>query len=284
MNLNFGTPSSQEFRAYARAEGQAATTADDVVVGTWSTSGERQAYLDRRSRVIVVALPAMALAVVGYAMIKPEDRSWVEWSGTGALVVAAILLTWCLMPYWASGRAYRQRKLATAAARVDKAVEDIAAAEDLPLPMLFKLNRRQLDEYQEMTKKQQRSAFLLTQAASVAAFVALTAGVVLTFRMSADGGRYVVGGLSGLGALLSSFLAKTFYRSHQDANQQLNHYYLEPQRTGRILAAERLARWLKEEPASRYTEEMVRELLKWEMPSANGLTPPPGSEASTPAP
>ena len=150
MNLNFGTPSSQEFRAYARAEGQAATTADDVVVGTWSTSGERQAYLDRRPRVIVVALPAMALAVVGYAMIKPEDRSWVEWSGTGALVVAAILLTWCLMPYWASGRAYRQRKLATAAARVDKAVEDIAAAEELPL----------------------------------------------TFRMSADGGRYVVGGLS----------------------------------------------------------------------------------------
>jgi len=33
--------------------------------------------------------------------------------------------------------------------------------------------------------------------------------------------KYVVAGLSGLGALLSAFLANTFYQAHRDANKQL---------------------------------------------------------------
>jgi hypothetical protein len=149
---------------------------------------------------------------------------------------------------------------------VDQAVRDIASRPDLPLTQLFELNRRQLDEYQEMTKKQQRSAFLLTQIASVAAFVALVVGIVLSFQGNTATEKYVVAGLSGLGALLSGFLANTFYQSHRAANDQLNRYYLEPQRTGRILAAERLARYLNEEPGMLHTNRMIEALLSWEMP------------------
>lgn len=99
---------------------------------------------------------------------------------------------------------------------------------------------------------------------------------MLSFSDNPASEKYVVAGLTGLGALLSAFLANTFYQSHRDANEQLNHYYLEPQRTGRILAAERLARFLNEEPGAGYADRMIEALLKWEMPTIQGGTADPG--------
>lgn len=168
----FGSPTSAEFRAPDPPGGMEGP----LQVDTWSTSHERDVYMQRRFFIIGSALGASAVAAVGWALIRPEGRGNDEWWGVALLLVSAVLLLWCLMPYWASRRAYVQRKRATAAARVDQAVRDIATLPDLPLTKLFELNRRQLDEYQEMTKKQQRSAFLLTQIASIFAFLALAAG------------------------------------------------------------------------------------------------------------
>jgi len=258
----FGQPSSAEFRETRPDQ----KIADQLIIDTWSTSREREIYMQRRLSIVLAAIGAVGLATFGWKLIRPEGRSSSQWWGTAVLGLAAVMLLWCLMPYWASRRAYLQRKRATAAARVDQAVRDIASRPDLPLTMLFELNRRQLDEYQEMTKKQQRSAFLL-QIASVVAFLALVVGIGLSLQDNPGTGKYVVAGLSGLGALLSAFLANTFYQSHRDANNQLNRYYLEPQRTGRILAAERLARYLNEEPGMAHTNRMIEALLSWEMPA-----------------
>lgn len=280
MDWRFGAPTGDEFR-----DQHDASALHVPPVDTWSTSVERDAYIKRRPALLAVAGILLALGALGWGLIRPESMSLAQWWGRALLGAVAAALVWCLVPYWASRRAFRQRKLATATARVDEAIQRIALPwgpeeSQLPLSRLFELNRRQLDEYQEMTKKQQRSAFLLTQVASVAAFAALVVGISLTFQNIPDSEKYVVGGLSGLGALLSGFLAKTFFASHQAANEQLNRYYLEPQRTGRILAAERLARCLKDQPASQYTGQMITELLKWEMPSPNGDSPP--SEESAP--
>lgn len=255
--LRVGTPSGDEFRG----------SQGGLVVDTWSTSPERDSYFERLPFIMIALGVALVIAVIGWALVRPSDRTAGQWFGEGSLVLVGLILFLCLMPFWASRRAYFQRKHATAEARVDRSVELIAKRDDLPLNMLFELNRRQLDEYQEMTKKQQRSAFRLTQVASVIAFLALIAGVVLSMQNSPGSEKYVVAGLSGLGALLSAFLANTFYQAHRDANRQLNRYYLEPQRTGRIIAAERLARFLHE-PA--YANRMIKSLLEWEMPIEPG--------------
>lgn len=241
---------------------------EPVPVDTWSTSNERELYLNRRPFVYGVVALCLLLAVVGWLLLRPNNTGWREWIGYAAFGFVALGIIWCLTPYMASRHAFAQRRRATAAARVDLAIRQLGneGTQELPLTRLFQLNRRQLDEYQEMTKKQQKSAFLLTQMASVVAFLALVVGVVISFQDSPASQRYVAAGLSGLGALLSSFLASTFYKAHADANRQLNLYYLEPQRTGRILAAERLARDLREDPGKEHVASLIEALLRWEMP------------------
>ncbi len=241
---------------------------EDFAVDTWSTSQERDVYLRRRLGIAAFAIPAGILGLLGWFLARPSDQPSEEWWGQAAMVVALVILTWCLVPYWASRRAYIERRRARAAARVDKAVSEIARAGDLPIAKLFELNRRQLDEYQELTKKQQRSAYLLTQVASVLAFIAVLIGVLVAFSNATLTEKYLSGGLSALGAVLSTFLAQTFFRSHRDANAQLNHYYLEPQQTGRILAAERLARFLNENPGATFAAPMITALLEWDRPKS----------------
>lgn len=154
----------------------------DVLVDTWSTSRERDLYLQRRQFVMLGVGCVLLLAVLGWLLMRPEETLWRKWIGLGVLGVAVVVTVSCSTPYWASRRAFVQRKRATAAARVDWAIRRLADDSDreLPLVRFFQLNRRQLDEYQEMTKKQQKGAFFLTQAASIAAFLALVAGVVIS--------------------------------------------------------------------------------------------------------
>ena len=180
---------------------------------------------------------------------------------------AAAIILYSLVPYAAARSAYRQRRLATASAKVDEAIRDACSGEHpLEIPKLFQLNRRQLDEYQLLTRKQQRSAFVLAQAASVVAFVVLVGGVLLALGQRQPIDKYVTGGLSALGSLLSGFLAATFFASHRDANKQMNLYYLEPQRTGRLLAVERVAK-LDPPMDATIRAELVKAVLAWEMPA-----------------
>lgn len=273
VSKSFGSPSTAEFRNPPQSGAAENMQGDEsaVDVDTWSTSRERDAYMRRRLSILLAAMLALAIGALGWYLIRPGASATGRWWGIATLGFGAVLLLWCLVPYWASRRAYTQRKRATASARVDKAVQDIATDKELSITKLFELNRRQLDEYQEMTKKQQRSAFLLTQIASVVAGVALVVGIVLSFRGPTGAETYVVSGLSGLGALLSAFLANSFFQSHRDANDQLNRYYVEPERTGRILAAERVARFLKDEPGITHADKIIDALLT----ASNSLSPDP---------
>lgn len=117
-----------------------------------------------------------------------------------------------------------------------------SVTEALSLNGLFELNRRQLDEYQLLTRRQQRIAFQLAWCASVVAFLVLVVGTVITFSSGfPTEEQFLAGGLTTVGTVLSGFLGKTFFDGHQKATDQLNHYYKEPYWTGRILAAERIA-------------------------------------------
>lgn len=76
----------------------------------------------------------------------------------------------------------------------------------------------------------------------------------------------MIAGLAELGALLSSYLGKTFFEGHRAAMEQLNFYYAEPSLTGRVLAAERIAENMVRKPQATYAKEFVRTLLTWKPP------------------
>jgi len=241
----------------------ATSTVDPFETPTWAGSGERQTYIKRRVPNYFSAVGGACLIFTGAVGVTHYSHPFHGWAA-GILVAGAVVVLYSTVPYIAARAAFLERRRATASARVDKAVNELAnPAHPLSLASLFVLNRQQLDQYQEMTKRQQRSAFLLTQIASVVAFLVLVAGVVLALRGTGVE-KYIAGGLSGLGSLLSTYLAKTFFQAHRDANKQLNLYYLEPQRTGRLLAAERLA---GTPPTPELITQMINRVLMWEMPS-----------------
>ena len=222
---------------------------ESLLLQTWAVSRERESYLDRRTRCYISAVGG-AIVVLGGVLVFQSSTSidvafeqLLHIVGGATIAAGLAVIIYASVPYMAARAAFRSRRLALASARVDEAITN-ACKEPRPLQIqqLFQLNRRQLDEYQLITRKQQRSAFLLAQIASVVAFAVLIGGVALAFSQKAPVDKYVTSGLSALGSLLSGFLAATFFQSSRDSNEQMNRYYLEPQRTGRLLAAERIVR------------------------------------------
>jgi hypothetical protein len=262
------------FGADALRRFQSAAGLDVSKINLWATSPERSWYLARRGEVVrhfALPLGAMSIAAALVIAIWGEDHELVRRSAVVLGSAALVGLLWCAMPYAAARGAFRERSRATAAYRVDIALKDVTSPSnshaDLPLNGLFELNRRQLDEYQEMTKRQQRIAFQLTWAATMLALAILVAGTALSLRQNTGSESYVVGGLTGLGTLLSGFLSKTFYDRQNEASQLLDRYYEEPSMTGRLLAAERLVRGLDESSKRDCIKAMVDQLLHYQTPA-----------------
>jgi hypothetical protein len=269
----------------------------DLDIETWAESPERDAYRSRRALIYVRAIGAALVTIAGAVLLgvyrengvlrASSDGYYLHVAGLVLVIIGAASLAYCAMPYAAARSAFRHRRAATASALVDRAVAAACSGNSaLGLAQLFELNRRQLDEYQATTRKQQRSAFLLAQAASVAAFAVLVAGVVVALAAGTNVEKYVAGGLSGLGSALSAYLAATFFASYRDANRQMNRYYLEPQRTGRMLAAERAIRKITAEGDRELLTEIVKTVLLWEMPpdaqDAPPVTPSGGASGTAP--
>jgi hypothetical protein len=246
------------------------------LISTWASSPERTWYMERRRVILLwcaggVALILAAIWVATITLKQTEltpERIW----GVTIAAVGLIMLCWSTVPYWAARRAYGARRRASARYRVDdaltklrEAMESDSASSKMQLARMFELNRGQLDEYQQLTKRQQRTAFVLTWGASVAALLILVAGSIVAIRVG-DENKYITAGLTALGTLLSAFLGKTFFKGHEKAMDQLNHYYQEPSLTGRLLAAERLLNQLPPEERAKKAAEIMNKLLDWEPP------------------
>lgn len=244
------------------------------LISTWASSPERTWYLERRPKIRPwcaggVLLLLFPIWVASVTLKETELTPLRIWAITSA-IAGLILLGWCSVPYWAARRAFTARRKASARYRVDdaltklrQAMESKDANSKMQLARMFELNRGQLDEYQQLTKRQQRTAFTLTWGAAVAALLILVAGSIVALRVG-DENKYITGGLTALGTILSAFLGRTFFRGHEKAMEQLNHYYLEPSLTGRLLAAERILDQLP--PAERHKKaaEILTKLLAWE--------------------
>ena len=210
---------------------------------------------------LIVAALCITVAAAGLTARRVADPTgWmnvtlVVLSTTLAFTAAAILIT-VAFQYGAARRAFYERVRLLKAAQVEQAVMEVG--HHLTLNGLFVLNRRQLDEYHVLSVRQASLAFRNAQAASIVAFVILIAGAIIALRQQDDSGRYVAAGLSALGAALSAFLSRVFFRSYQDTRDQLRQYYYEPFRTSQVLALERLARTSGKEEEGWVIEEDLR--------------------------
>lgn len=259
---------------------------DQPRVELWLSSPERAWYMARRDGVLNWVAVGVLTALIGIGLtIGGSDGTAVQAWGRVICVAAAVLLAWCTVPYWVARRAFTVRRRAMAEYRTDAALSRICADPHTTLSLngLFELNRRQLDEYQHLTKRQQQLAFRMTWTAAIAGFGVLVACIVLAFLAKKPEQRYLVSGLGALSAGISGYLGKTFYEGHRAAMRQLNVYYREPYMTGRVLAVERLVTQLARTPAVRpFLNDIVAALLQWQLPPVDSEPDDKNNQADAP--
>jgi hypothetical protein len=117
--------------------------------------------------------------------------------------------------------------------RVEAAKEDAnelrAASSDGGPGTSVQLISLQIQRYQQQGLEHAQTSFRHGQVAMVMALlILLGGGATVTFWAGRDS-RYIIGGLTGLGTLLSSFLGATFLASRDKAVEQLNRSHAIPQ-------------------------------------------------------
>jgi len=212
---------------------------------TWATSPEHQIYLKAvRGRTTRRGWLATALAIVsGVGLAFGEKNYGYTVGGVIGLAVTVAIALWSMIPYWTARRAYFERVQAEKARAVEEALTRLEGAgprDSLPLTALFIFNRRQLDEYQTLTKHHAAVSFRNAQVSAGIGFAVLIIGISLVFQRQSATAHYTIGGLSSLGTLLAIYLSRTYFQSHQEAMKQLAIYYEEPFLTSRALSAERI--------------------------------------------
>lgn len=245
-------------------------------VEIWSTSPERQDYLERRKYVRIWIIPSLIWFWLGAWMLRPDGSQALitsdadhRWWAFIFFVCSAVTVSVVSVPYLSARSSFRERSRVMAAYRVRSTLKKLSNEEgDIPLAKLFKLNRQQLDEYQQLTKQQQRLSFRMTQITSVLGFLVLLAGISVSMRAAAGVPTYLVAGLTGLGAVLSAYLSRTFFLAHQRADRQLNLYYREPHMMGRVLIAERI---MGKSATVGQRDALVNQLLKWPLPESGAV-------------
>jgi hypothetical protein len=142
--------------------------------------------------------------------------------------------------YWyasALARFLDARELATA---VTESSQEEQTERDKDLDELLRLNRTQMQAYQTLSRGQQRSAFRSSLIALFAGLVVLVGGIVIVVVVNGDTSKVAVAGVAGLGGALSSYIAGTYLKLHQEASSQLRFFSDQPIVTSYIYEAERL--------------------------------------------
>ncbi|TFV87154.1 ABC transporter ATP-binding protein [Blastococcus sp. CT_GayMR16] len=211
----------------------------------WANSPER-AWFVKRNRPWPLAASVVLLT---FATVLLATR----WRGGGMnenwrdvlwiiAVLSAAALAWSVAPYISARWSLWERRKREAQYQAEAALQALSGSMDgtIPLSRLYIMNRRQLDAYQEMTKRQQRSSFRMAQVSSAVGFIILVSGAIIALNGPGDS-AWLTAGLTALGTAISAFLGATFLDSHKKTNAQLNKFANEPHITGRMLSAERVA-------------------------------------------
>jgi hypothetical protein len=109
------------------------------------------------------------------------------------------------------------------------------------LTELLAANRALLDAYQRPVRAQARTSYTYSQRAIFAGLVVLVTGVGIVLATDDATARVSVAGLAAVGSAVSGYIARTYLRIYDTAQEQLNFYFREPLITSYLLTAERIA-------------------------------------------
>lgn len=230
--------------------------ADDPY-GDWPVSNERLRIRAKQNVVLGLAgLSAAASFGLWISMLADAENAsingaayhptTVHWIVASVTAVAALVLiiAWYLR---------REAALLRFRERVDEAHreslrerQEVVRARGDDIGGLLAANRALLDLYQSPVRRQaQTTSYVYSVAAIVAGLLTLIVGLIVVAAADTSGTRLTAAALSAFGTALAGYIARTFLRVYEKAQEQLNYYFREPLVTSYLLTAERLAEKLE---------------------------------------
>ncbi len=175
----------------------------------------------------------LGFAVYGVVCVF-GDRSYAD-----LIVVAAGLLFAVFLIGWGERAVLKSIRSKSASASAVLGASQLATIQE------------QLLRYQNLTRDQASRAFWVGQIACAIGFGTIIGGSYVVVRQAeSTSAQIVVGGLSALGAVLTSFIGATFFRTYKQAQIQMNFYYAQPLVHSYLLQAEELSRRLQSSEAA----------------------------------
>ncbi|WP_374159099.1 hypothetical protein ACEWX3_07705 [Mycobacterium sp. G7A2] len=127
---------------------------------------------------------------------------------------------------------------------VDQAVHGVTGPDDLM--GLMNLNRKQMEAYDSMAKKQASSAHSATLGAAIFGLITVGAGIVVAVTADAAASKFAAAIVSAVGTATGGYIAATFIRVQEGAREQMRYYFQQPLVQSYLLSAERLVGRLDE--------------------------------------
>lgn len=159
--------------------------------------------------------------------------------GIALMILGAILVLFAVYRRQTERAAIYEQREQRAKEDVDEAIGQLRDVTDLPA--LIRINRQQMEQYEELTRRQANSSYRLSQGALAIGLSLLAAGSVAALLTPESSSKAVVGALTAIGSVVAGYISNTYLRVYERTLVQLNFYFQQPLVTSYVLTAERLA-------------------------------------------
>jgi hypothetical protein len=247
---------------------------NSALLEKWITSPELRAVRTR------VRAMAFLMAIIGLAALflwawilnsqlednsfsnNPSEVSTITWIVASLAGITGIALGLALFVQRETARRKFEERLEQEQREQLRADRDeqISPGE---LGELLAANRALLDEYQKPVRAQARTSYLYAQIAILIGLAVLVIGALMVLVTGEAAARISVAGLAAVGVAISGYVARTYLRVYDRAQEQLNYYFREPLVTSYLLTAERLAEKLKGGRRRKACASMIDEIVRF---------------------
>jgi hypothetical protein len=236
--------------------------AGDPLHEQWVRSPEN---LRSRGLYQAIVLPGAVFVYAGAALLAltiAQNDAAIEIAGSTAAVLVGLGLVGFALAHRSEARAaFYERQEQAARRGVDEALEDLGHETDLP--GLLRLNRRQMEQYETLTRRQAASSYRLSHVALAVGLTVIIAGGVSAIVVNGESTRIVAASLAVAAGAISSFVANTYLRIYERTLLQLNRYFQQPLASSYILTAERLIDKMSPDRKDEALAKVIVELFAW---------------------
>lgn len=185
---------------------------------------------------ILLGTAAYLLLLLGENLAADQTTRYLIAGAAG--IIAAFSYVQALTGLSTARARFQEEQEREASQGVRAAISEIEDGTELPA--LFRLNRRQIEEFHVLTKGQASSAYVASQIAMSAGLLVLIAGSAVAIAINDPASKATAGALTAIGSLLAGYIGRTFIRTYERTLVQLNHFFEQPLLSSYLLTAERL--------------------------------------------